>query len=160
MRGSRKSAPRIKTQGRLMLPHILLNTEHFNPQKQLYLSPMFLTTQRFCGLFNYSKICGVIIIPLFGKKVNHFLRNIAYCSIQYPFCGININNHKNTLLLFTVRAYLFLLYSCFLILKLVSFLVNQQFESSKSLILSHLFIQRLHCRDFILNNYISYYNST
>lgn len=100
MRGSRKSAPRIKTQGRLMLPHILLNTEHFNPQKQLYLSPMFLTTQRFCGLFNYSKICGAIIIPLFGKKVNHFLRNIAYCSIQYPFCEININNYKNTLLLF------------------------------------------------------------
>ena len=24
----------------------------------------------------------------------------AYCSIQYPFCEININNYKNTLLLF------------------------------------------------------------
>lgn len=78
----------------------------------------------------------------------------AYCSIQYPFCEININNYKNTLLLFTVRAYLFLLYSCFLILKLVSFLVNQQFKSSKSLILSYLFIQRLHCRDFNSKNYI------
>lgn len=81
----------------------------------------------------------------------------AYCSIQYPFCGININNHKNTLLLFMVRAYLFLLYSCFLILKLVNFLVNQQFKSSKSLILSHLFIQRLHCGEEINWSYSHIY---
>lgn len=74
------------------------------------------------------------IYPAWMRKI------YAYCSIQYPFCVININNYKNTLLLFAVRAYLFLLYSCFLILKLVSFLVNQQFKSSKSLILSHLFI--------------------
>ena len=69
--------------------------------------------------------------------------------LQHTISVININNYKNTLLLFAVRAYLFLLYSCFLILKLVSFLVNQQFKSSKSLILSHLFLQRLHCGEYI-----------